>query len=145
MGRVGAPRNGGTHDAPRLRRNQGGRHDRIGHVTGAEPARPVATRHWRDYGRGGRSHRARCLTGECPSRLHHPIDDSNSGAGGITLLTDSTFQATLRDAGGQVFDVRAFGATGSGTVDDTLHVQAAQSAAGPGCATSHPARTRSAG
>ena len=61
------------------------------------------------------------------------IDDSNSGAGGITLLTDSTFQATLQDAGGQVFDVRAFGATGGGIVDDTLHIQAAQSAAGPGC------------
>ena len=61
------------------------------------------------------------------------IDDSNLGAGGVTLLTDSTFQAALQDAGGQVFDVRAFGATGGGVVDDTVHIEAAQSAAGPGC------------
>ena len=61
------------------------------------------------------------------------IDSPNAGAGGVTQLSDSTFQAALQDAGGQVFDVKAFGATGSGSVNDTSAIQAAQSAAGPGC------------
>src|SRR5271154_5450555 len=30
------------------------------------------------------------------------IDNPNTGGGGVTQLTDSTFQATLQDAGGQV-------------------------------------------
>jgi hypothetical protein len=68
------------------------------------------------------------------------IDNPNSGAGGVTQLTDSTFQATLQDAGGQVFDVRAFGATGGGTMDDTSAIQAAQSAAGAGCVYFPPGR-----
>ena len=61
------------------------------------------------------------------------IDDPNSGGGGITQLTNSIFQAALQDAGGQVFDVKAFGATGNGSTDDTTAIQAAQAAAGAGC------------
>jgi hypothetical protein len=68
------------------------------------------------------------------------IDDTTTGGGGTTILEytsgsstlGSTFRAAIQDWGGQVFNVRAYGATGNGSTDDTSAVQAAITAAGAG-------------
>jgi len=60
------------------------------------------------------------------------IDQANTGSA-VTSLTGSIFQAPLEDLGGQVANVRAYGAVGNGTTDDTAAIAAAQSAAGAGC------------
>jgi hypothetical protein len=61
------------------------------------------------------------------------IGRTNSGTGPTTSLSDSPFRAALEDWGGQVYNVRAYGAAGNGTTDDTTAIRAAQSAAGAGC------------
>lgn len=61
------------------------------------------------------------------------IDQTTTGSGGTTALLSTTLQTALHDAGGQVFDVRAFGAAGDGSTDDTTAIAAAQTAAGSGC------------
>ncbi len=70
------------------------------------------------------------------------IDSVNVGAPNeVTVLQPnasgntfgSLFRAAIQDWGGQVYNVRAYGATGNGSTDDTAAIQAAQAAAGPGC------------
>lgn len=69
------------------------------------------------------------------------IDETTTGAGGTTILEytsgsstlGSVFQAAFQDWGGQVFNVKAYGATGNGSTDDTAAIAAAQAAAGSGC------------
>ncbi|MFZ0251666.1 MAG: right-handed parallel beta-helix repeat-containing protein [Acidimicrobiales bacterium] len=70
------------------------------------------------------------------------IDSVNTGtAGGVTVLEytsgtgtlGSLFRAAVQDWGGQVFNVKAYGAVGDGSTDDTAAIVAAQAAAGAGC------------
>ena len=69
------------------------------------------------------------------------IDDTTTGGGGTTVLEyasgsstfGAAFRAAVQDWGGQVYNVRAYGATGNGSTDDTTPIQAAITAAGAGC------------
>lgn len=61
------------------------------------------------------------------------IDETTTGGGGTTILQSTTLRAPLQDNGGQVFNVKAFGAVGNGIANDTAAIAAAQSAAGAGC------------
>lgn len=52
----------------------------------------------------------------------YPVPDA-AEAGIVATLAGQSFQSKLRDAGGQVFNVRASGAIGDGVTDDTLAIQ----------------------
>lgn len=59
--------------------------------------------------------------------LYSVPDSAESGI--IATLKSQSFQSKLRDAGGQVFNVRAAGAVGDGTSDDTAAIQSVIDAA----------------
>lgn len=54
----------------------------------------------------------------------YPVPDA-AEAGIVATLAGQSFQSKIRDAGGQVFNVRASGAIGDGVTDDTLAIQSA--------------------
>lgn len=56
-------------------------------------------------------------------------DVTSSAGSTATKITASSITSALTDKGGQVFNVKAYGATGSGTTDDTAAIQAAWNAA----------------
>lgn len=53
-------------------------------------------------------------------------------AGVVATLRGQAFQSKIRDAGGQVFNIKAFGAAGDAVTNDTAAVRLAVAAANPG-------------
>lgn len=60
------------------------------------------------------------------------VDRSNPTSDYVAKMTEDGFTGPIMDRGGEVFDVRAYGAVGDGTTDDTAAIEATMAAAGTG-------------